>query len=117
VRLLFTAGPAYRAQRNNLFREGDRMGKRKPLYSIRFNRIEQEKIEFGRMGDRDQRRAKRITHSKSPGIVMGEAEIFLSPFQSFCLFSFRHIGIVEPETLHLPADIGPIAFVEIQYFY
>ena len=101
--------PAYRLS----FGEDIRMSKREHHYSIKFNRIEQEKIEFRRMEDQRSEKYKMITNLNSLGVAVSKAEVFLGPFEGFCLFSFRYIRIVQSETFHFPADIGSVTFVEI----
>jgi len=48
---------------------------------------------------------------------MSKIKIFLGPFEGSLFFCFRDLEIIQPETLHLPANIGSVTFVEIQYLH
>jgi hypothetical protein len=54
------------------------------------------------------------SYSKSLGVLIGEAKISPGPIQDFG-FSFSRQGWIVPlETLHLAADISPVAFIKVE---
>ena len=69
------------------------------------------------MEDQRSEKYKMITNLYSLGVAVSKAEVFLGPFECLRLFTFLYIRIVQSETFNLPSDIGPVTFVEIQYFH